>query len=71
MTYKWTIPEVDQVEMPMIHVLLGQIGETPPQDFLANAQLKAQVERAKQEQRSSLAGLPIVKGKVKRRNDGS
>lgn len=56
--------------MPMIHVLLEQIGETPPQDFLANAQFKAQVEHAKREQMGAAAGLPIVKGKVRRRPNG-
>lgn len=70
MTYKWTIDEVDAVEMPMIHVLLEQIGQTPPQDLLANAQLKAQIETAKREQQASIGSMPIVKGKVRRRSDG-
>jgi hypothetical protein len=53
----------------MIHTLLEQIGETPPQDLLANAQIKAQIEKGRREQQSTLAGLPTVKGKVRRRTD--
>ena len=70
MTYKWTIAECDALELPMIHTLLAQIGETPPQDLLSNAQVKAQAEMAKREQKSAMAGLPIVKGKVRRRENG-
>ena len=64
------MPEVDEVDLPMIHVLLEQIGETPPHDFLANAQIKAQIESAKREQQSAFATLPVVKGKVRRRSHG-
>lgn len=70
MTYKWTIPEVDEVEMPMIHALLEQIGEIPPHDFLANAQIKAQAERIDRERQSALATLPTKKGSVRRRSHG-
>lgn len=71
MSYKWTLTEVDEVEMPMIHVLLGQIGETPPNDFLVNAQLKAQMEHTKREQKSALSGLKVTSGKVRKRTDGN
>lgn len=51
----------------MIQELLKQIGETPPQDMLANAQMRAAMEKHKAEQRSTMQGLSVVKGRVRRR----
>jgi hypothetical protein len=67
MTYGWTIPEVDEVEMPMIMTLLEQIGEMPSADLLANAQQKAAIESARREQQAAMSGLQIKKGRVRRK----
>lgn len=56
--------------MPMIFVLLEQIGEIPPSDFLMNAQIKARAESLKREQRSAIDSFPKVQGKVRSRTDG-
>lgn len=56
--------------MPTLMCLLDQIGEIPPHDFLAIAQLRAGQEAAEREQRNALGGLGVVKGKVRRRTDG-
>lgn len=50
--------------MPMIHVLLEQIGETPPNDFLVNAQMKAQ---KKEFQRKQDEGFAELKGRIRKR----
>ena len=71
MTYKWTMPELDEVEMPMIFCLIDQIGETPPHDFLANAQMKAAQRKAMQDQKSALGQIGVTKGKVRRKKDGN
>lgn len=55
----------------MLFCLLEQIGEMPPQDFLANAQVKAARENVRREQLGALAGFGAVKGRVKRREDGN
>jgi len=39
MAYKWTIEEVDRVEMPMIHVMLEQMGQLPPHASMLAAHL--------------------------------
>lgn len=56
--------------MPMIHCLMEEIGEMPPQDILSNAQLKAAQQRAEAEKNAALAEFPIERGTVKRRGDG-
>lgn len=69
LTYKWTIDEVDKLEMPMIVCLLEQIGETPPSDLLDNAEVKAAQLKAERDKLSAIQSLGTVKGKVRRRND--
>lgn len=67
LSYKWTIDEVDAVEMPMLFCLMEQIGETPPQDFLVNAQMKAAAEKVETEKKGALGQFEVTKGKVRRR----
>lgn len=54
----------------MLFCLLEEIGETPPQDFLVNAQIKAQMEQARREKLGAVSQFEVSKGKVKRRPDG-
>lgn len=61
---------MDAVEIPMLFCLLEEIGETPPQDFLVNAQIKAQMEQARREKLGAVSQFEVSKGKVKRRPDG-
>lgn len=54
----------------MIHVLLGQIAESPSADFLMNAQIKAQLEHLKHQKKAEVGAFPKVRGTVrKRKND--
>jgi len=62
--------EVDAVKLPMLFCLMDEICETPPQDFLANAQLKAQMRRAEIEKKGALDTFKREKGKVRRPKDG-
>jgi len=61
---------VDDLELPMMFCLLEEMKEIPPADFLANAQLQAQVRKAKGEQKQTLGELGAVKGKVRRKKNG-
>ena len=61
---------MDDLELPMMFCLLEEMREIPPADFLANAQLQAQVKKAKGEQKQTLGELGAKKGKVRRKNDG-
>jgi hypothetical protein len=64
------MPEVDDVDLPMLFCLMDEIGETPPQDFLANAEIKARIRKSEQEKKSSLQSFEMERGKVRRRNHG-
>lgn len=55
----------------MIFCLMEEIGESPPQDFLANAQIKAAIQKQEREKMSAVSTFKSEKGKVKRRPDGN
>lgn len=54
----------------MLMCLLDEIGELPPQDFLANAQMRATQIKLDREKKSALSTFNVTKGKVRRRPDG-
>lgn len=56
--------------MPMLFCLLGEIGEIPPADFLAAAQMKAAQRQIESEKKGALQTMTVEKGKVRRRKDG-
>ncbi len=63
MSYKWTVEEVDRLSWPQLMSLKAQILSRPPHDVV--------VGWAEQEQQEpSTLGVPIKKGKVKRRKHG-
>jgi hypothetical protein len=65
--YKWTLRDVDEMTWPQLMSLKDQIVAKPPNDVVVGWQTDA--ERAEAEQPQNL-GVPVKKGKVKRRKDG-
>jgi hypothetical protein len=64
MTYGWTIEEIDKVTWPMMQKLFNRIKETPSADLILHGFMKAKMPP---EIGKAMGGLPIKKGKVKRR----
>ena len=56
--------EIDKVTWPMIQKLFLRIKETPPADLILHGILKSGTPP---EISNSLSGLPVKKGRVKRR----
>jgi len=68
MSYGWTIDYIDSLTWPTIKGLMERINEHPPVDFVVMAWLKGKAPKSIGEQIGGM-GIPIRKGKVKRRGN--
>lgn len=66
MTYGWTIQNINEITLPEILALLNQIKEMPPADIILQSILKSQAPKPLDQQIGKM-GVPVRKGKVKRR----